>query len=79
VTFETHSNLCRISEYAFSRCSSLSSIRIPSSVQELRGYCFSECRSLRTVTFEDGSQVSRIDHSAFSGCSSLQQAPVARR
>jgi hypothetical protein len=34
-------------------------------------YCFSECKSLSTVTFESGSQLSSIAESAFWYCSSL--------
>jgi hypothetical protein len=41
VTFEAGSNISHIEYGAFSGCSSLSSISLPSSVQELGKYCFS--------------------------------------
>jgi hypothetical protein len=43
------------------------SIGIPSSVKVFGGYCFSDCKNLRTVTFESGSQLWRVGESAFSG------------
>jgi hypothetical protein len=40
-------------------------IIIPSSVEILGGWCFSECRLLSSVTFESGSKLSRIEQQAF--------------
>jgi hypothetical protein len=40
---------------------------ISSSVKVFGGYCFSDCKNLRTVTFEPGSQLWRVGESAFAG------------
>jgi hypothetical protein len=61
VTFESGSKLSRIEACAFWRCSALSYIRIPSSVEILCVSCFCECSSLSTVTFELGSQLSWVE------------------
>jgi hypothetical protein len=45
----------------------LNSIVIPSSVVVLDTRCFSECRSLESITFENYSRVERIEKSAFDG------------
>lgn len=50
---------------------SLTSIAIPKSVQELRGSTFMNCEALKTVTFESVSSVSSIGENAFLGCSKL--------
>jgi hypothetical protein len=39
----------------------------PSSVEVLSERCFSECKSLSSVTFESGSKLSRIEKNAFAG------------
>jgi hypothetical protein len=65
VTFESESRLLRIEKNVFAMCSSLSSIRIPSSVETLCEGCFCGCSSPFQVTFESGSKLS-VDESAFS-------------
>jgi hypothetical protein len=69
VTFEAGSRISSIEECAFTKCSSLSSFFVPSSVEDLTGVY--ECRSLSAVIFEPGSRLSRIPPCAFSQCSSL--------
>ena len=54
---------------AFSGCSSLTSINIPSSVTSIRTSAFSDCSSLTSINIP--SFVTSIEQSAFSGCSSL--------
>ena len=60
-----------IGNAAFSGCSSLTSITIPSSVISIDPEAFMECTNLRTVTFSEG--IRSIDMSVFSGCTSLTQ------
>jgi hypothetical protein len=69
--FESGSKLSSIAEYAFSNCSSLSSICIPSSVEMFGEECFYRCDSLSTITFESDSKLSSIAKCAFADCSSL--------
>ena len=58
-----------IGEYAFSYCSSLTSITIPNSVTTIKEYAFSNCSSLTSVTIPNS--VTTIGGWAFSICSSL--------
>ena len=58
-----------INEYAFSGCSSLTSIVIPSSVTSIGNGTFQGCSSLTSINIP--SSVTSIGGSAFYGCSSL--------
>jgi hypothetical protein len=80
VTFESGSQLLRIDEEAFSYCSSLESISIPSSVKEIGDRCFAFCDSLSKVTFESGSRLSTVDgHIVFMDCWQLQSLVIPPR
>jgi hypothetical protein len=57
---------------AFSLCSLLESIILPSSVKTLRAGCFSGCRSLANSPLPLDSEVVRIENCAFLDCSSLK-------
>ena len=59
----------KISNYAFTGCTSLTSINIPDSVTSIGGGAFSDCTSLTSINIPDG--VTSIGDSAFDGCSSL--------
>ena len=63
-----------IGEYAFSGCSSLTSVNIPSSVTEIGQSAFSGCSSLTSVNIP--SSVTKIGQSAFSDCSSLTNVNI---
>jgi hypothetical protein len=56
----------------FSDCSSLSTICIPRSVEELRAETFQWCKALSVVVFEEGSRLRRIDKTAFVSCPKLR-------
>ncbi len=63
-----------IGEYAFSYCSSLTSIEIPNSVTSIRGYAFYNCSSLTSITIPNS--VTSIGAYAFYGCSSLTSVTI---
>ena len=63
------SNEVTISDSAFSGCSGLTSISIPSSVTSIGSSAFYSCSSLTTITIPEG--VTSIGDEAFNGCSSL--------
>ncbi|MEG2450817.1 MAG: leucine-rich repeat protein, partial [Clostridia bacterium] len=63
-----------IGDAAFSGCSSLTSVTIPSSVTSIGNAAFSGCSSLTSFTIP--SSVTSIGNSAFSGCSSLTSVTI---
>lgn len=71
VTFAENSQLSSISSFAFSRCTNLTSIKIPSSVTKIELQAFESCSSLTSVSFGENSQLKQIDNSAFFQCSNL--------
>ena len=64
-------SICR---YAFSGCTSLTSITIPDSVTEIGGSAFENCSSLTSITIPDS--VTSIGVGAFVGCSSLTSITI---
>ena len=67
----TDGSVASIRSYAFSGCSGLTSITIPSSVTIIGSYAFLGCTSLTTVTFGENSKLSSIGELAFQKCKSL--------
>lgn len=66
VNFMYHTNM---ESGAFSGCTSLTSIVIPSSITKISFLSFSNCTSLTSITIPNG--VKEIGSDAFKGCSSL--------
>ena len=66
-----------IGKFAFSYCSSLTSVTIPDSVTTIGGCAFSGCSSLTSVTIPDS--VTTIGDSAFKNCSSLTSVTIPDR
>ncbi|MDE5876624.1 MAG: leucine-rich repeat domain-containing protein [Muribaculaceae bacterium] len=67
-------SVIEIGEYAFSACSNLTSVEIPSSVTEIGEGAFFLCSSLASV--EIPSSVTEIGYRAFSSCSSLTSVEI---
>ena len=63
-----------IGEYAFSHCTSLTSVTIPDSVTSIGEFAFDGCTSLTSVTIPDS--VTSIWQRVFSGCSSLTSVTI---
>ena len=58
-----------IGDWAFSGCSSLSSIKLPEGVTSIGDWAFSDCSSLSSIKLPEG--VTSIGEVAFNGCSNL--------
>ena len=63
-----------IESYAFSACSSLTSITIPDSVTSIGNNAFDSCSSLTSITIPDG--VTSIESYAFYNCSGLTSITI---
>ena len=66
---ESELTVTSIGQFAFSACSSLTSVTIPEGVTSIGNYVFSGCSGLTSVTISEG--VTSIGQYAFSGSSSL--------
>lgn len=68
-------HVTRIGNYAFQRCTALTSIAIPNSVTFIGDKAFSNCTNLSSFTIPEG--VTSIGHDVFTNCSSLTSIVVA--
>ena len=82
VTYDKDSQLNTIGPLGFMKCTSLTVIEIPASVETIEANAFNGCSSLTTITFEKGSHLKTIGgegkststastRGAFMGCTSL--------
>ena len=63
-----------IPDYAFSSCSSLTSVNIPDSVTQIGERAFGDCTSLTSVNIPDS--VTQIGYAAFYSCNSLTSVTI---
>ena len=66
-----------IADSAFSDCTSITSITIPSSVTSICSYAFYYCTSLKNVIFEENSQLESICSYTFYNCKSLTSITIS--
>mmetsp|Transcript_34677 Transcript_34677/g.44697 ORF Transcript_34677/g.44697 Transcript_34677/m.44697 type:complete len:172 (-) Transcript_34677:114-629(-) len=71
----SNEGLQEIGNEAFHICRSLTNIKLPSTVVEIRGNAFLNCTKLSHVSLNDGGRRPSID-AAFGGCHSLQHVKV---
>jgi hypothetical protein len=71
LAFEPNSQVKFIGMRAFCRCSELSSIQIPQSVEVIKYGAFACCDKLSSVVFDAGSKLQTIGADAFYSCNSL--------
>ena len=70
----TYYSVTSIGNYAFSECSSLTSIVIPNSVTSIEHAAFNDCDSLTSVTI--GDSVTSIGNFVFNDCDSLTSVTI---
>ncbi|HBN13214.1 MAG TPA: hypothetical protein DD415_06330 [Clostridiales bacterium] len=68
VVFDSACNIGIIGSYAFSGCTSLGEVELPTSVKTIENSAFNGCTSLHSINTND---VTYIDENAFKGCVSL--------
>ena len=68
------SSVTSIGDYAFYKCSGLTSVVIPEGVTNIGNYAFTWCSGLTSVTIPEG--VTSIGDSAFNGCSGLTSVSI---
>lgn len=61
------------SKGVFANCSSLKSVKIPSSITKIDAGCFVNCTSLTDLSFEEGSQLAEIGEAAYMNCGLLHR------
>jgi hypothetical protein len=69
-----HFNLTAIGDYAFTGCTSLIAVTLPTGVTRIGAHAFSGCTSLRTLTIPES--VTAIAQYAFNFCTSLRTLTI---
>lgn len=73
VIFDSNEAITSFNCSAFFRCTSLTHITIPSSVNSILKAAFYECIALRNASFNQPSKLKHIDEYAFNGCKMLSE------
>ena len=74
VSFDAGSNCTELGAQAFSKCSSLTGITLPSGITKIDDRAFEECTNLQTITLPN--QLKRIYGGTFNKCSSLRKITI---
>ena len=73
-----YEGLKEIGGSAFSFCKILRSIHIPSTVENIGGWCFQDCYGLEEVTFAKDSKLTTIQGATFIRCHSLKKITIPK-
>ena len=76
LSFETPSYVTTIGTSAFSGCTGLTSVTLPSSVTSIGTSAFLGCNKISTLSFGTPCQITTIPESAFSGCTALTSVTI---
>lgn len=66
----------KVSEYAFTNCSKMSTAKLGEKVNEIGNYAFSSCSSLQSIDIPDAVKI--LGSYAFSYCSALKYAQIGK-
>jgi hypothetical protein len=73
VKFGPSCKLALIGDGAFRKCSSIESVAIPDTVEDLGMGCFEACQILKNVGFSASSRLSEIGDRAFQNCQNIKR------
>ena len=73
-TIEIPEGAERLSESAFTNCTSLESVKLPSTLKTIEERCFEECKKLKTVEIPEG--VEEIGKYTFFDCTALESVSL---
>ena len=69
LTVQLPQGITTLGDYAFYKCTSLTSIDLPDKVTSIGGFAFTACNALESIDLPDG--LESIGNNAFAGCNSL--------
>ena len=69
-------SITNLSDYAFSGCTNLATITIPSSITSIGAYAFRDCKALTSIIIPEG--ITTISSHLFDGCEKLTSVSIPR-
>lgn len=75
VNFEDLNNLTTIGDATFMNCTSLESVYLPNTLENIGGEVFNGCKSLTSVIFEKGCKLKTLT-GTFANCTSLKEIEI---
>lgn len=70
------SSVKTVAQYAFSGCSTITDLTIPTNVEKIEESAFNNVYNMTKLTFEETSKVTTIDKSAFGWCQKLKEVTL---
>ena len=69
-------SITQFNEYAFSMCSTLTAIFLPSTLTSIKSHAFYTCENLSQVKFAEGTLLTEIGEDAFENCEGLTEITI---